>query len=226
MPQFSFYFDGTAENPVVSDEIRQLVAYVQSLGGSAGVERAQRQVALKQKLLTERAKGNEAIIHEWFPTTWRNVRNPMEPSIRSLMHGKQIFLTNCTGCHGELGNGKGPATRFMGGTDGPAPRNLTDASQQLMFSDGELYDAILFGIDGTAMPPWGDILTVNDIWDVTNFIRTIPNGGVLRDPTSDMMVSPADVKPIEVTPLALPGEPGAITAVTPVPTRAGATPTP
>src|SRR5262245_6658990 len=63
MPQFSFYYDGTSTNPVVSDEILELVAYVQSLGGKSGIERAQRQAALKEKLLTERAKGNEAIIH-------------------------------------------------------------------------------------------------------------------------------------------------------------------
>jgi len=172
------------------------------LGGNAAIERANRQKELKQKLLDERGKGNEAIIHEWFPSTWRTVRNPMEPTTRSLYHGKQIFTTNCVGCHGLTGDGKGPATRFI---NNPAPRNFTDASQQLYFSDGELYDAILFGVDGTAMPAWGDILTVNDIWDVTNFIRTIPNGGLPNDTlTPDMMVSPPDIKPIEVTPI--PGE--------------------
>ncbi len=77
----------------------------------------------------------------------------MEPSIRSLVHGKQIFTTNCIGCHGLLGNGQGPAREFI---SNPAPRNLTDASAQLYFSDGEMYDAILFGVDGTAMPAFGD----------------------------------------------------------------------
>src|SRR5207253_2609523 len=95
MPEFSFYYEGGATNPVATQEIENLIAYVQSLGGKAGLERAQRQVALKQKLLTERAKGNEAIIHEWFPSTWRNVRNPMEATVRSVVHGKQIFTTNC-----------------------------------------------------------------------------------------------------------------------------------
>ncbi|MGA7732811.1 MAG: cytochrome c, partial [Chloroflexia bacterium] len=74
--------------------------------------------------------------------------------------------------------------------------------------DGELYDAILRGVDGTAMPAWGDMLTVNDIWDVTNFIRTIPNGGLLTDdldPT--MMVSPPDILPIDATPVVDPVAP-------------------
>ena len=179
MPSFSSIIRGTDQSPLKSDDVRQAGGLCAEPWGQAGVERAQRQQALEDKLLSERAKGNEAIIHEWFPSTWRNVRNPMEPTIRSLVHGKQVFTTNCVGCHGLLGNGKGPANCLLIGAI-PAPRNLTDASQQLYFSDGEMYDAILFGVDGTAMPAWGDMLTVNDIWDVTNFIRTIPNGGLLR----------------------------------------------
>jgi mono/diheme cytochrome c family protein len=128
------------------------------------------------------------------------VRNPMEASQRSLLHGKTVFLTNCIGCHGLQADGKGPASRWV---NNPAPRNFTDVSSQLLFSDGEMYDAILFGVDGTAMPAWGDILTVNDIWDVTNFLRTVPNGGINREPTADMMVTSPDYKPIELTPPAL-----------------------
>ena len=37
------------------------------------------------------------------------------------------LVANCIGCHGLLGDGKGPANYFMGGENGPAPRNLTDA---------------------------------------------------------------------------------------------------
>lgn len=209
MPQFSFYYESASDLPKA--EINDLIAYVQSLGGRAADDRMARQRALKQKLLAERGRGNEAIIHEWFPSTWRNVRNPMDPSQRSLEHGKTIFLTNCIGCHGLQGDGKGPASRWIGGQNQPAPRNFTDVSAQHLFSDGELYDAILFGVDGTAMPAWGDILTVNDIWDVTNFLRTIPNGGINRDPTADMMVSVPDYKPIELTPLP--------DLLTPVPTQ-------
>ena len=117
------------------------------------------------------------------------------------MHGKQVFTTNCIGCHGLHGDGKGPAARFI---NNPAPRNFTDVSaSNCMFSDGEMYDAILFGVDGTAMPAWGDMLTVNDIWDVTNFIRTIPNGGLHRDPDCRHDGQPRRLKPIELTPPAL-----------------------
>ncbi len=212
MPQFSFYFTQNSAGGIEpTEDVQALIAYVQSLGGQAGYERAQRQRALKEKLLTERAKGNEAIIQEWFPSTWKSVRNPMEATQRSLYHGKQIFTTNCVGCHGLLGNGKGPAAYFI---NNPAPRNLTDAAQQLYFSDGEVYDAILFGVDGTAMPAFGDLLTVNDIWDLTNFVRTIPNGGLQREELdASMMISPPDIKPIEVTPIVIPQAPGNVPVV-------------
>lgn len=206
MPQFSFYYETNLAGGITpKQEVYELIAYVQSLGGQAGIDRADRQRALKQRLLDERAKGNEEIIHDYFPSTWRTVRNPLEATVRSLIHGKQVFTTNCIGCHGLTGDGKGPATYFI---NNPAPRNFTDASVQLFFSDGELYDAILRGVDGTAMPAWGDMLTVNDIWDVTNFIRTIPNGGLLTDdldPT--MMVSPPDILPIDATPVVDPVAP-------------------
>ena len=214
MPQHSFYYEQSASAGIVpKTEIDDLVAYVQSLGGNAGVARAERQAALKERLLSERAKGNEAVIHEWFPASWRTVRNPMEPTLRSLVHGKQVFTTNCVGCHGLQGNGKGPANTFI---NNPAPRNLTDASQQLYFSDGEMYEAILFGVDGTAMPAFGDLLTVNDIWDVTNFIRTIPNGGLLRDDLdASMMITPPEVRPVDATPITRPALPGATGTGTP-----------
>ena len=114
MPEFSFYYTGDQQD-APNQEIYDLIAYVQSLGGKAADDRTARQKALKQKLLSERAKGNEAIIHDWFPSTWRNVRNPMEPTQRSLIHGKTIFQTNCIGCHGLRGDGKGPAARWIGG---------------------------------------------------------------------------------------------------------------
>ena len=214
MPQFSFYYDtGPTGAPLEKAEVHDLIAYVQSLGGQAGVERAQRQRALKQRLIDERAKGNEAIIHEWFPSTWRTVRNPLSLPRWSLVHGKQVFTTNCIGCHGLTGDGKGPATYFI---SNPAPRNFTDASQQLYFSDGEMYDAILFGVDGTAMPSWGDLLTVNDIWDTVNFLRTIPNGGLKQDDLDpSMMISPPDVRPIDATPVATSDIPGNVPVVIP-----------
>jgi mono/diheme cytochrome c family protein len=105
----------------------------------------------------------------------------MPPSNRSLLHGRDIFLTNCVGCHGYTGEGNGPASVSMQ----PRPFNFTDAEAQKQTSEGQLYHFLLFGLPGSAMPAWGDFLTVNDIWDLINFLRTIPNGG-LKTPADQL----------------------------------------
>jgi hypothetical protein len=40
--------------------------------------------------------------------------------------------------------------------------------------DQRLFDSILYGVQGTAMPPWIDYgLTANDVGNIVNFIRSI-----------------------------------------------------
>jgi hypothetical protein len=110
----------------------------------------------------------------------------MPPSNRSIVHGKQIYLANCVGCHGFKGDGNGPAAASME----PKPFNFRDAEAQKLTSEGQLYHFLLFGLPGSSMPAWGDFLTVNDIWDVINFLRTIPNGGLEK---ADALLGPQDV---------------------------------
>lgn len=168
MPQFSFF---------TTQELNDTIAYVQSLGGKPGVARAQKQRDVKSALLAIRAQGEPTRtlqIQSMYNPTWANVTNPVPASPRSLQHGKYVFVTNCISCHGVAGDGKGPAARYLQ----PQPFNFTSAQQQSILSDGQMYHAILLGQEGTAMPAWGDILTVNDIWDLTNFLRTIPGGSL------------------------------------------------
>jgi cytochrome c oxidase cbb3-type subunit II len=183
MPQFSFF---------TPDELNNTIAYVQSLGGKPGVARAQKQRDVKSALLSVRAQGEPTRtlqIESMFNPTWANVTNPVPASPRSLQHGKYVFVTNCISCHGVTGDGKGPAARYLQ----PQPFNFTSAQQQSILSDGQMYHAILLGQEGTAMPAWGDILTVNDIWDLTNFLRTIPGGSLSgAEPTYEMWKATED----------------------------------
>ncbi len=182
MPSFSFF---------TPDEMNDTIAYVQSLGGKPGVSRAQKQRDVKSAVLSIRAQGEPTRtlqIQSMYNPTWANVTNPMPASPRSLAHGKYVFVTNCVGCHGVKGDGKGPAAVYLQ----PQPFNFTTAQQQSILSDGQMYHAILLGQEGTAMPAWGDILTVNDIWDLTNFLRTIPGGGLDSDPTYEMWKATED----------------------------------
>jgi cytochrome c oxidase cbb3-type subunit II len=168
MPQIS-YLQGR--------DLDDLIAYMQSLGGKAAdvrmaeLNRTQTEV---MRAWDTSYTAHLAQIKTLVPPTWQNLRSAMPATNRSLAHGKQVFLQNCVGCHGFSGNGRGPASRFMK----PDPADFTNVELQLAASDGQLYHFLLFGLPGTSMPAFGDYLTVNDIWDVINFIRTIPNGGL------------------------------------------------
>jgi cbb3-type cytochrome c oxidase subunit II len=181
MPQISYLTD---------EEMRQLIAYMQSLGGKAADVRYKAQKDEKALLLASLKGGQGAkgvtdpnvpysadhltFLQQQVPPTWKDLRSAMPPSQRSLIHGKQVYLQNCIGCHGLRGDGNGPAAQFLE----PRPFNFRSVAGQRAGSEGQLYHFLLFGLPGSAMPAFGDFLTVNDIWDVINFIRTIPNGGL------------------------------------------------
>jgi cbb3-type cytochrome oxidase cytochrome c subunit len=204
MPQFSYIegLDPNTKQVRPGSDLANLIAYVQSLGQKGADARTTVHRNDKQDLINtlNGGQGTAGIadpkvpysqqhldyLRSLVPETWKNTRSAMTPSNRSLVHGKQIYLTNCVGCHGYNGDGNGPAAQYMN----PKPFNFTDAKAQSAHSEGQLYHFLLFGLPGSAMPAWGDYLTVNDIWDVINFLRTIPNGGLQ---TPDGQLSPNQV---------------------------------
>ena len=66
--------------------------------------------------------------------------------------GKQIFLQRCTGCHGRKADGKGPNSLDIL----PHPRNLRNTGSSQSVPDRRLFESILYGVQGTAMPSWID----------------------------------------------------------------------
>lgn len=84
-----------------------------------------------------------------------------------LLHGRELFVENCTSCHGTRGEG----------IVGPA---LNDKLLLEEASDGVLFASIQTGRPGTTMPAWGQAyggaLTDEDIEAVVAFIRAFePN---------------------------------------------------
>ena len=104
--------------------------------------------------------------------------NPVASSGDSIHRGEQIFLQRCTGCHGRKADGKGPNSLDIS----PRPRNLRNSAFVNSVADKRLFDSILYGVQGTAMPSWIDYgLSQNDVGDLINFIRsmnsrTVPSG--------------------------------------------------
>jgi sulfur oxidation c-type cytochrome SoxX len=99
--------------------------------------------------------------------------NPVAMSKESVSRGEKLFIDRCSGCHGKKADGKGPNSLDIS----PRPRNLRNYEFVDTVSDGRFFDSILYGVQGTAMPPWVDYgLSNNDVGDLVNFIRSLnPN---------------------------------------------------
>jgi mono/diheme cytochrome c family protein len=102
--------------------------------------------------------------------------NPTAYSAESAGRGHATFLKRCIGCHGRLGDGKGPSAPEML----PRPRNLTNTHFLKGADDSRLFESITFGIVGTGMPPW-DYLTEDQRWDLVNFVRSISKTGAAAE---------------------------------------------
>jgi cytochrome c oxidase cbb3-type subunit 2 len=201
MPQFSYLWntldDGTVQP---TTDLIDLVAYVQNLGGKLGDERYAEQLSQKKLFANaivapsnpqiaalygqqyadpgaQLGDTNQKALLSVVPQKFWDLLDPVPADDRSLIDGKTIFVTNCIGCHGVHGDGQGPADQFLN----PYAYNFTNAANMahgLSTSPGSFYEHILYGIKGTAMQPFGQDLTVQNIWDVINFLYTIPNGGL------------------------------------------------
>jgi mono/diheme cytochrome c family protein len=95
------------------------------------------------------------------------VPNPFAADDESVGLGAEIFATNCASCHGETGEGDGPAAASLA----MPPADLHEGHVQGN-SDGALFYIITNGRPDTPMPPWESVLTEEQRWHVVNFLRT------------------------------------------------------
>lgn len=103
----------------------------------------------------------QAVIPEEFPN------NPVEADEISIQRGEILYDLHCQLCHGSGGHGDGPLTNYFERT----PENLVGPETAAEF-DGSVYLAIVNGFG--EMPPLAENLTVQERWDVINYIRTFP----------------------------------------------------
>ncbi|MBL8090681.1 MAG: c-type cytochrome [Anaerolineales bacterium] len=107
---------------------------------------------------------NESVLPT-VPSNYANLTNPL--STDAAIAGGEIFQSTCATCHGSGGHGDGPA----GAALNPPPKDLSVL--QLQVSDGYLFWRISEGSPGTAMVAWRGILTDEQIWQLTAYIRTL-----------------------------------------------------
>jgi cytochrome c oxidase cbb3-type subunit II len=148
--------------------IKQLTAYVQSLGLKDADPRVARQEHWKTEAVKAYEGGPDANVR-WLsghiPQGWRNIPNPYPTSDAGLARGHKIYQDFCLGCHGPVGDGMGPAEAYIY----PPPLNFTILKNREI-SGGILYYQIMNGITGTAMPYFKRELESEKIWDVGNYV--------------------------------------------------------
>jgi len=88
--------------------------------------------------------------------------NPIPADERSLLNGRKHYQINCAVCHGDAGQGDGPATLY-----GMVPISLTSATA-VGHSDGYLFGIIR---NGRGLMPTYNRIEEMDRWDVVNYLR-------------------------------------------------------
>jgi len=87
--------------------------------------------------------------------------------------GAHWFSVYCVHCHGWTGKGDGPTAAELD----PRPRNLTNGKYANYINNLEIFKVIKGGGEArnlsAAMPPWGNIMQDQDIWNTVAFIRTL-----------------------------------------------------
>jgi mono/diheme cytochrome c family protein len=94
------------------------------------------------------------------------MHNPLQPTIENLKHGQQLFMTNCSPCHGPTGTGDGSVVHLLL----HKPANLmTGVSKNL--PDGYIYGYIRNG--GIWMPAYADAMSSKERWQVVTYLRDL-----------------------------------------------------
>src|SRR3954470_856630 len=201
-------------------QVEQLTAFVETRSGKSGLLRFAGQLYAKHIVLTVQGWGTpytgfqgahkpivkqadvkpppnqleEAPNLSQIDRSYWLSANPLPVTEQNLMRGKEVFLQRCVGCHGVKGDGKGPAASFLS----PPPADFTDKDDACCGGDtgpGDFYYRILRGWTGTGMENFGERLSVDDIWRVVMFVKTIPNGtlkpGVIPEPSQYITWSPS-----------------------------------
>jgi len=106
------------------------------------------------------------------------VPNPPENfNTESIANGKELFLQNCSGCHGIKGRSDGLSTFKVVdiASDSIWPRNL---SKSWLFRRGttreDIFQTLRTGLSTTAMPQFSTrVFKDNQIWDIVNYVQTL-----------------------------------------------------
>ncbi len=107
---------------------------------------------------------------------------PAPPALsdESIERGRALYAElGCAGCHGELGRGDGSSAATLKDDWGHHIRSA-DLTQRWTFRGGptrqDIFRAFSTGINGTPMPSFGDALSAEQRWDLSNYVHSLSPG--------------------------------------------------
>ena len=98
---------------------------------------------------------------------FKQVKNPTIDFKSSITRGEEMYIKNCSKCHGLNGNGYGVVAHGFN----TWPRQLWTWNNADSAADTYLFWILENG--KSDMPPWGLVLSENERWDLINYIKTI-----------------------------------------------------
>jgi len=109
-------------------------------------------------------------------TEAKALKNPVEPTAKSIGAGKNVYDKYCADCHGTTGNGVSETSSTLAAAGEAKPSDLTDNKWDHGSTDGEIFVNIrdgvgvkgaMKGLDGK--PGISD----TDMWNLVNYLRTL-----------------------------------------------------
>jgi putative copper export protein/mono/diheme cytochrome c family protein len=123
-----------------------------------------------------------------YPTSF--YQSPVAYTTESIARGARLFAEHCTQCHGVRGKGDGPAATDLK----VRPADLT-AAHVLEHSEGEVFWWLSEGIPESGMPGFAERLSEDERWDLINWVRTLPVGGLDEGLVTEVGPGPAPRAP-------------------------------
>ncbi|MCH8289357.1 MAG: c-type cytochrome [Candidatus Marinimicrobia bacterium] len=105
------------------------------------------------------------------------VDKPMASSAKSILSGKTFYEDlGCADCHGDDGSGEGDDVAELEDDLGrlTVAANLTEPWTFIGGSSAkDIYLRLVTGMNGTPMPSYDDLVSSNQLWDLSNYVISL-----------------------------------------------------
>lgn len=114
---------------------------------------------------------------------------PYPTKTPDLAEGKRLYDLTCAVCHGSSGDGEGPVAKELN----PRPNNFQDPEYMNEATPYQFFNAMTYGVQGTAMPSHDIALTDQECWNVAFYLMTLRKDFSPSWPDKDYKVSEIDL---------------------------------